>query len=105
MLTALRRLFPRTPWRLVPQMPGRCIDAADVTIGTYSRNPELLALEADGVEVQETLHSHLFRSLCPVTGQPDWASVSIEYSVAPRAYTSDKTPTSLVAPFACSGDM
>ena len=66
--------------QVVPQMPGRCIDAADVTIGTYSRNPELLALEADGVEVQETLHSHLFRSLCPVTGQPDWASISIEYS-------------------------
>jgi 7-cyano-7-deazaguanine reductase len=28
---------------------------------------------------EESLVSHLFRSLCPVTGQPDWASVLIRY--------------------------
>ena len=29
---------------------------------------------------QETLVSHLFRSLCPVTAQPDWGSVFIRYA-------------------------
>ena len=29
--------------------------------------------------VRETLHSHVFRSLCPLTGQPDWASVMVQY--------------------------
>jgi len=31
------------------------------------------------VTVRQTLHTHLFRSICPVTGQPDWASVMVQY--------------------------
>jgi 7-cyano-7-deazaguanine reductase len=31
---------------------------------------------------REALHSHLLRSNCPVTGQPDWGSVVVEYSGA-----------------------
>lgn len=30
--------------------------------------------------VSESLHTHLFRSLCPVTSQPDWATIDITYS-------------------------
>ena len=42
--------------------------------------PELLRDSTDpGIQVTETLHSHLLRSNCPVTGQPDWASVLIAY--------------------------
>jgi 7-cyano-7-deazaguanine reductase len=33
--------------------------------------------------VEESLHSHLFRSLCPVTGQPDWASILVRYAGPP----------------------
>ena len=29
--------------------------------------------------IEETLITHLFRSNCPVTGQPDWASLRIRY--------------------------
>jgi 7-cyano-7-deazaguanine reductase len=29
--------------------------------------------------VEETLYSHLLRSNCPVTNQPDWGSVMIRY--------------------------
>jgi len=29
--------------------------------------------------IQECLHSNLFKSNCPVTGQPDWASIQIDY--------------------------
>ena len=60
--------------------PGICLDGLDVKLVCYERNPELLELE-EGEErrVKETLHSNLFRSLCPVTGQPDWGSVLIRY--------------------------
>lgn len=29
--------------------------------------------------MEEAVYTHLFRSLCPVTGQPDWASVLVRY--------------------------
>lgn len=43
--------------------------------------PELLVTGSDRL-VRETLHSHLFRSRCPVTGQPDWGTVIIRYEGA-----------------------
>lgn len=59
---------------------GRCIDELDVTIEDYAVNPDLLRLAADSSGViEETLHSHLLRSNCPVTGQPDWASIVVTY--------------------------
>ncbi|AXO89030.1 NADPH-dependent 7-cyano-7-deazaguanine reductase QueF [Pseudomonas sp. K1(2024)] len=63
----------------VMALPGQCIDARDVTISHYGEpQPELLRCEPDRV-VEETLHSHLLKSNCPVTGQPDWGSVVVEY--------------------------
>jgi 7-cyano-7-deazaguanine reductase len=67
----------------VQQMPGVCLDDIDLRTDTYEREPDFLSLEDVDVSVHETLHSHIFRSLCPVTAQPDWASVSIEYSGVP----------------------
>lgn len=61
-------------------LPGDSLDVLDVTTDVYERAPELLALARDvPAPVSETLHTHLFRSLCPVTGQPDWASVLVRY--------------------------
>ena len=55
------------------------IDAVDVAIDRYDHPaPELLACEP-GVDADETLRSNLLKSNCPVTGQPDWASVHITY--------------------------
>jgi 7-cyano-7-deazaguanine reductase len=34
---------------------------------------------ASGEVVEESLYTHLLRSLCPVTGQPDWATVWLSY--------------------------
>lgn len=60
------------------QFAGKCIDDCDVQISQYS--PDLNLLSADeGTPVQEQLYSHILKSNCPVTGQPDWASISIEY--------------------------
>jgi 7-cyano-7-deazaguanine reductase len=60
--------------------PGRCLDDLEVAIDRYTLAPELLAGAADpGQIVAETLHSHLLKSNCLVTRQPDWASVLIRY--------------------------
>jgi 7-cyano-7-deazaguanine reductase len=62
------------------EFSGTCIDELDVTVTDYEVNPDLLRLDA-GIEelAEETLHSHLFKTNCPVTAQPDWASVMIRY--------------------------
>ena len=61
------------------RLPGRCLDELDVSIDRFTPDPSLLALRTPGSMVDETLYSHLFRSLCPVTGQPDWATVAVQY--------------------------
>lgn len=59
--------------------PGSCIDELDVAISNYERpQPELLRCDANKV-VEESLHSHLLKSNCPVTGQPDWGTLVVEY--------------------------
>ena len=71
----------------VGELQGECLDELDVAITDYQRNADLLALAAsdgiDGVSVTQELTTHLFRSLCPVTAQPDWASVLVSYTGAP----------------------
>jgi 7-cyano-7-deazaguanine reductase len=65
---------------------AQCLDELDVEITSYQRDPSLLVGESGGREaadVEELLVSHLFRSLCPVTAQPDWASIFIQYQGAP----------------------
>jgi len=55
------------------------LDALDLEINHYAP-PAPDFLHASAVEiVDETLCSRLFKSNCPVTGQPDWASVQIAY--------------------------
>lgn len=62
---------------------GISLDARDVACEDFAVNPALLALrDATGSFeqlVEEVLYTDLFRSLCPVTGQPDWATVLICY--------------------------
>ena len=60
-------------------LPGDCIDDLDVEIDRYQPDESLLADAIEEEEVQETLHSHLLKSNCLVTGQPDWGSVMIRY--------------------------
>ncbi len=58
---------------------GRCLDTLDVEIEHYLPQPALLRAVSEEV-VTETLVSHLLKSNCPVTGQPDWGSVQIRYT-------------------------
>ncbi len=64
-------------------LPGDCIDDLDVKIENYILAPDLLEGAADPQQqVAETLHSHLLKSNCLVTSQPDWGSVLIRYEGA-----------------------
>ena len=58
--------------------PGCSLDDLDLAVDVYQREPSFLA--ADGAHVSERLFTHLFASVCPVTGQPDWGSLFVEYS-------------------------
>ena len=58
-----------------------CLDELDINIDTYHPDSSLLTTEAFE-EVDEVLCSHLLKSNCPVTGQPDWASLFVDYSGA-----------------------
>lgn len=58
-------------------LPGESIDEQDIEIADYTPSAEHLTVGE--VIVEETLHSHLLKSNCPVTGQPDWGSVMIRY--------------------------
>lgn len=66
---------------------GTCIDELDVSMDTYLTDATLLQAASDGC-VDETLVSHLLKSNCPVTGQPDWGSVSIHYVGRPIDHAS-----------------
>ncbi len=61
---------------------GVLLDDQDIACDTYQPAPELLATVA-GDEIEETLYSHLLKSNCLVTGQPDWAMVVIRYRGRP----------------------
>lgn len=58
---------------------GECIDNQPVRIDCYTPNADLLQLRDTAGVVSESLYSNLLKSNCPVTGQPDWASVLIQY--------------------------
>jgi 7-cyano-7-deazaguanine reductase len=60
---------------------GTLLDRLDIQIEPQDLpNPEWLTSESSSAPVEETLFSHLLRSNCPVTGQPDWASIIIHYA-------------------------
>jgi len=62
----------------IVDLPGECIDDLDVQIDGFGVDAGIL--QTAGTEVvREELHSHLLRSNCPVTNQPDMGSVLIRY--------------------------
>jgi 7-cyano-7-deazaguanine reductase len=59
------------------RLQGTCLDSLDVECSQYMPDPSLLS--AKGEKVEEVLYSHLLKSNCLVTGQPDWGSIEISY--------------------------
>jgi 7-cyano-7-deazaguanine reductase len=61
------------------ELDGLLLDRLDIDVDQYSPFPGLLTANFEEAIVEETLVSHLLKSNCLVTGQPDWASVQIHY--------------------------
>jgi len=61
----------------ISELPGESLDAIEIVVDTYV--PAKVLLAAANPPVEETLRSALFRSNCPVTGQPDYADVMVRY--------------------------
>lgn len=60
-------------------LEGTLIDDLPIDIDSYGP-PNAKYLSADSeIVTDEILVSHLLKSNCPVTGQPDWASLQIRY--------------------------
>lgn len=68
---------------LIEAPTGTCLDKLDVSCSQYHVDAGLLQLADSGAAfeqlVDEVLYTDLFRSRCPITGQPDWGSVTICY--------------------------
>lgn len=59
---------------------GICIDHQEVAIDIYDP-PSADFLTSDPQQcLSETLYSQLLKSNCPVTGQPDWGTLVIDYT-------------------------
>ncbi len=84
------RLYPLLPaqashWRAQPahllnavSLNGVLLDELPISVDTYYPAPELLSTASE--KVSESLVSHLLKTNCPVTGQPDWASICVSYT-------------------------
>lgn len=63
----------------VAHFHGTCIDDQDIEVESYEFSTDYLENAAGGKVVNETLVSHLLKSNCLITHQPDWGSVQIQY--------------------------
>ncbi|HJU71877.1 MAG TPA: NADPH-dependent 7-cyano-7-deazaguanine reductase QueF [Paucimonas sp.] len=64
------------------ELEGLLLDRLDIEVNDYQPVPALLKANHAEAMVEETLVSHLLKSNCLVTGQPDWGSVQIRYAGA-----------------------
>ena len=68
----------------IQEMTGVLIDRLDIEVDSnLAADPALLEVNASFGPIEQCLVSHLLKSNCPVTGQPDWASVQIRYQGRP----------------------
>lgn len=75
------QLYAPAQWpSLLPRSrEGDCIDQQELEIQACAEvQPQLLSSDPSR-QLEQSLYSHLLKSNCPVTGQPDWASVYIDY--------------------------
>lgn len=65
---------------LIETLEGDLIDDLPIEITHYGPpRPDFLSSDPE-LRTDEVLVSHLLKSNCPVTGQPDWASLQIRYA-------------------------
>ena len=59
---------------------GINLDELDIEISEYHLSPSILEGVSATETVTETVYSHLLKSNCLITSQPDWASIEISYT-------------------------
>jgi len=57
-------------------LPGDCLDQLDASWS--DREPDISRMQVGPGSARQICYTHLLRSLCPVTGQPDWATLWID---------------------------
>jgi 7-cyano-7-deazaguanine reductase len=74
------KLMPPQAWKALTMgnLRGELLDNQDIVFTDYHPDARLLA--AIDELASETLYSNLLKSVCPVTGKPDWASIEISYT-------------------------
>jgi len=79
-VTVWMQSLSERPQRVIAYPDGVLLDELDIDVDTYQPDPDLLRVSSpEGGEVTETLFSHLLKSNCLVTGQPDWGTVMVSY--------------------------
>lgn len=74
-----QKKYPR-----IQELDGQLLDRLDIEVNPARiADPALLSADQNLAPITQTLVSHLLKSNCPVTGQPDWASVQIHYQGRP----------------------
>ena len=63
----------------VAALDGHCVDSLEIECSDWEVDARLLRADASEI-VEESLHTHLLRSLCPVTAQPDMGSLLVTYA-------------------------
>ncbi|WP_444994213.1 NADPH-dependent 7-cyano-7-deazaguanine reductase QueF [Aliikangiella sp. IMCC44359] len=75
------QLLSESPILGITNLNGKVIDDLDIQIDDYQYSPSLLQNSTSAnTKVKETLVSHLLKSNCLITSQPDWASIQIKYA-------------------------
>ncbi len=62
------------------ELQGYNIDNLDIEVSVYAPQTGILHCDPSDRTITEVLTSDLLKSNCLVTGQPDWASVQIQYT-------------------------
>ena len=63
----------------IDHLQGNCIDEQDIEITSYEFNADWLKDCVSDEIVEEKLVSHLLKSNCLITNQPDWGTLHIHY--------------------------
>lgn len=61
------------------QFTSTCLDDLDIDCDTYTVEPSYLTTQGDET-ISESVHTHLLKSNCMITDQPDWACLEITYT-------------------------
>ena len=77
--TVLVSLYGVEEFRGISALEGTCVDQCDIEVNEYQPSANLLKADFDGPQGEDALYSHLLKSNCPVTGQPDWATIWVKY--------------------------